>query len=343
MSVFCYTENILISYELLSTSYFMILFIHGGDGFLVNERRSFLQKAFTQKYPKGELFVFDFEDQSTLDDVRHSLAACEGGLFASRKMVVFLHPFELGETGEKVLLDFLEAYVKKDESEVTICFVNPEKIKKTHPLAKFLAKHADKEEVLEKLEEKNTGAYIKRELSLIDSKASFSRDALQLFITSLGTDTARIRTELQKLSTFKPGSVFEKEDVTLLVGSSSENSIFDALDALGRGDKRRAIILFHREADGPEGAHPILAMCAWQARRLLQVREMFDKGILRSSDIASQTKIHPFVVQKMLGTINNFSPARIKQGLILLSEFDTALKQGSMDPHVALDFFIWKF
>jgi len=321
----------------------MILFIHGGDDFLVNERRSALQKVFMQKYPGGELFVFDFEDQGTLDNVRRSLATCEEGLFASRKMVVFLHPFELGEMAEKALLDFLEAYVKKEESEVTLCFVNPGKIKKTHPLSKFLTKHAGKEEIFEKLEEKNTGTYIKHELSFIDSKASFSRDALQLFIASLGTDTARIRTELQKLSTFKPEGVFEKEDVALLVGSISENIIFDALDALGRGDKRRAIILFHREASGPEGAHPILAMCAWQVRRLLQVREMFDKGILRSADIATQTKIHPFVVQKMLGTINNFSMTRIKQGMVMLSEFDTALKQGGMDAHVALDLFIWKF
>jgi len=321
----------------------MILFLHGEDGFLVDKRRRFLQEAFSKKYPKGELFVFDFEDQGTLDNVKHSVAVCEGGLFASRKMVVFLHPFELGEMAEKALLDFLGAYVKKEESEVTLCFVNPGKTKKTHPLAKFLLKHASKEEIFEKLQTKNIGTYIKHELSLIDSKASFSREALQSFLSVLGTDTARIQTELQKLSAFKPEGIFEKEDITLLVGNSAENIIFDALDALGRGDKRQAVILFYREANGPRGALPILALCAWQVRHLLQVREMFDKGILRSTDIASQTKIHPFVVQKILGTINNFSIARIKHGLMMLSDFDAAFKQGNMDADVALDLFIWKF
>jgi DNA polymerase-3 subunit delta len=321
----------------------MLLFLHGADGFLVSGRRSVLQKAFAKKYPSGEIFVFDFEDQGTLDDVRHSLSVCEEGLFATRKMVIFLHPFELAETSEKLLLDFLKSFVKKTESEVTLLFVNPGKIKKTEPLVKFLSKHAAKEEVLEKLEARNQSAYIKKVLAGIDPEASFSRDALQLFGASIGVDTARIRTELEKLSTYKPGGVFETEDVALLVSSGAENVIFEALDALGRGDKRRALILFHREASSPEGAHPILSMCAWQARRLLMVREFYDKGILRSSDIASQTKLPPFAVQKMLGTISNFSTPRIKAGLTLLSDFDTQLKTGTLDPHVALDLFIWKF
>lgn len=321
----------------------MIFFLHGEDGFRVNERRSVFQKAFAKKYPQAEFFVFDFEDQGTPDDVRRSLAACGEGLFVAQKMVTFLHPFVLGVTQEKLLLDFLERFVKKTDTEAVLLFVNPGKIKKTHPLARFLAKHADKEEVLEKLEEKNITGHIKRELQLIDAGASFSPPALQLFILSLGTDTARIRTELEKLATFKPKGVFEEEDVLLLVGATKELAIFEALDSLGRGDRKRALLLFHREASGPDGVYPLLSMCAWQARRLLQVREMFDRGIQRAGDIAVQTKLPPFAVQKMLGTINNFSLQRIKNGLSLLSQFDTQLKVGGMDPLVALDLFIWKF
>lgn len=321
----------------------MILFIHGSDSFRVNKRRSALQKAFTKKYPEGEVFVFDFEDQGTQDDVRRSLATCEGGLFATKKMVVILHPFELGESSEKTLLHFLEDFIQKSEDEITILFVSPGKIKKTHTLAKFLTKHAEKEEVFEKLEERNTLAYIKQELASIDAEASFSREALSAFSVAVSGDTARIRSELEKLSAYKPGGIFETDDVLLLVSRTSENVIFEALDALGRGDKRKALLLFHREASHSEGAHPVLAMCAWQARRLLLVREMYDRGILRSADIATQTKLPPFAVQKMLGTIGNFQTARIKQGLTLLSDFDTRLKTGGMDPHVALDLFIWKF
>ncbi|MDO8565780.1 MAG: DNA polymerase III subunit delta [Candidatus Moranbacteria bacterium] len=321
----------------------MIFFLHGEDGFRVNERRSVFQKTFAKKHPQAEFFIFDFEDQGTPDDVKRSLAACEEGLFTTKKMVTFLHPFVLGETQEKLLLNFLECFVKKTNAGVALLFINPGKIKKTHPLTQFLVKHADKVEMIEKLETKNIDSYIKRELAAIDEKASFSREALQVFISSLGTATERIRTELEKLVTFKPGGVFETEDVRLLVGSSPESIIFEALDALGRGDKKRALLLFHREVSGVGGAYPLLSMCAWQARRLLRVREIFDRGVRRAGDIASETKLPPFVVQKMLGTINNFPLSRIKRGLSLLSEFDTQLKTGGMDPLVALDLFIWKF
>lgn len=321
----------------------MIFFLHGGDAFRVNERRGVFQKTFAKKYPQAEFLIFDFEDQGTIEDVRRALGACEEGLFATQKMVVFLHPFELREASEQLLLVFLEKFTEKPETEITLLFVNPGKIKKTHPLTRFLAGHADKEEMFEKPAEKDVAAYIRRELSLIDAEASFSHEALRVFASSLGTDTARIRSELTKLSTFKPSGVFEVSDVALLVGTAPENAIFEALDALGRGDKNRALFLFHREASGTEGAYPILAMCAWQARRLLLVRAAFDRGIRRVQDIALETKLPPFSVQKMIGTIDHFPLARIKKGLSMLSDFDTEFKRGGMDPYVALDLFIWKF
>ena len=320
----------------------MLLFLHGTDAFSVNRRRSALQKAFVEKYPGADVFVFDFEDNWTIEDVHRALAVCEGGLFAVRKMVVFLHPFELGET-EKILLDFLADFVKKSETQVTLLFVNPRKTKKTDLLARFLTKHADKEELLEKPEEKNILPYIKRELVALDREASFSREALQMFVAAVKNDTARIHTELEKLVTFKPGGVFEISDIALLSGTVSEQAIFEALDALGQGDRKRAVVLFHREASGRDGAYPVLAMCAWQVRRLLLMREMFDRGIRRVPDISLETKLPSFAVQKMLGSINNFPLARIKQGLSMLSDFDTECKRGGMDPHVALSLFVWKF
>lgn len=339
MPAFWYTSYIPVFYKEKR----MIFFLHGGDSFLINERKNVFQTTFAKKYPQAEFFVFDFEDQGTLEDVRRALSACEPGLFVTQKMVTFFHPFELGETAEKYLLRFLEDFVKKTDTEVALFFVSPGKIKKTHELARFLTKHADKEETLEQLVEKNMAPYIKRELALIDPAASFSPQALQMFANDLGTDAARIRTELQKLTTFKPGGVFEVADVLLLVGSVPEAALFEALDALGRGDKKRALLLLRREAAGAGGPHSILAMCAWQARRLLLVREALDKGRERAADIAADTKLPPFAVQKMLGTINNFPLARIKKGLVMLSDFDTEFKRGGMDPSVALDLFIWKF
>ena len=321
----------------------MILFLHGTDAFQINRRRSALQKAFAEKYPGADIFVFDFEDNGTIEDVHRALAACEGGLFATQKMIIFLHPFALGETAEKLLLDFLGDFVARPAQEATLLFVEPSKVKKTHPLTQFLTKQADQEELLEKPEEKSIVAYIKRELTALDREASFTSEAIRMFVAAVKDDTTLIHTELEKLTTFKQGGIFEASDIALLVGTVSEQAIFEALDALGQGDRKRAAVLFHREASQRDGAYPVLAMCAWQARRLMLVREAFDQGMERVSDIATYTKLPPFSIQKMTGSINHFPLTRIKRGLSMLSDFDTECKRGGMDPHVALNLFVWKF
>ncbi len=324
----------------------MILFLHGDDDFSVSRRRRDLQKAFTEKYPQSEVSVFDFEDQSGPEDLRRAFGVCEGGLFATRKMIVFLHPCALEDKAEDMLKAFLKEQAKK-EDDVVLLFVEPGKIKKTHPVASFLLKHAGKEEAFPKPDAKDQSALAKiaeRELASVASGVTFSREALRMFVSIIGTDRARMASESEKLAAYKGGNgTVEAEDVVLMLEGAKESAIFDALDALGQGDRARALTLLSRETDGGEGAYPVLAMCAWQVRRMLLVREAYDQGMRRAGDIASATKLAPFVVGKALGTIANFPLVRLKAGLALLSESDTKLKTGAMDPQVALSLFIWKF
>jgi DNA polymerase-3 subunit delta len=324
----------------------MILFLHGEDDFSVNRRRRDLQQAFKEKYSESEVSVFDFEDQSGPEDLRRAFGACEGGLFASHKMVVFLHPSALEGPAEDMLKTFLKEQVKKEDDTVLL-FVEPRKIKKTHPIISFLIKHAGKEEAFPKPDAKDQSTLAKlveKELSVIASGMKFSREALRMFISIVGTDRARVASEIEKLVAYKGGEgMIEAEDIALLLEGSKESAIFDALDALGRGDRQRALILLDRETEGGDGAYQVLAMCAWQVRRMLMVREAYDQGMRHARDIALTTKLAPFVVQKALGTIDGFPLARLKAGLALLSDSDTKLKTGGMDPQVALSLFIWKF
>lgn len=324
----------------------MILFLHGEDQFLLSRRRRDLQKAFAEKYPEADIFTFDFEDQGTPEHVRRALDACEGGLFASRKMVIILHPFELGEGPEKMLVQFMKSQ-KETQNDTTLLFVHPGKIKKTHPVTSLLLKQADKEENFPKQSEKDLGPItktIERELARIDAASSFSREALRMFVSAVGGDTARVVSELEKLVAYKgERKEITIEDIALFIEGAPENVLFEALDALGRSDRKRALMLFRQEVSNTESAFPILAMCAWQTRRLLVVREAYDQGMRRAQDIASKTKLPPFAVQKMLGIISGFPLSRLKKGLEMLSSFDTKLKTGGMDPLVALDLFVSKF
>lgn len=321
----------------------MILFLHGEDDFLVGRRKRALVSAFVKKYQNAEVFTFDFEDQGMTQDVVRALASCEGGLFANEKIVVFLHPFSLGEAGEKLLVQFLKEQAAEVPERTILLFVQSGKIKKTHPVTKALLSKMDKEEVYDVLDERALRTLVTKELSLLNENVSFDGSALSLFLTFTEGNTARMVTELEKLATFKGEGVITVEDIETLCVLPGENNIWNALDTLGRGDRKQATLLFRREMEKEEGVYPVLAMCAWQVRRLLLIREAFDRGIRRPSDIASATKLPPFTVQKAMATIEALSLPRLKHGLALLSNIDTALKQGKADPEASLDLFVWKF
>ncbi len=321
----------------------MILFLHGEDRFLVQRRKNILHSSFRKKYPDGEIFVFDFEDQKETNIMQRSLSVCETGLFSKKKLVFFLHPSAINNEQEKYLQDFLQDFSVRKSDDITVCFVEPGKIKKTDAITKMLLAYQDTEEVFSKKGIQEREKYVEETLRSFDASAHFTREALTIFLNLLGDDTARIYSELEKLTSYKPGGIFQKEDVFLFVSGTAEEVIFEALDALGNGERGRAIFLFHKKGVDKENIYPIFGICAGQVRRMLLIRELIDKGVYQSAYISTQTKIHPFAVQKIQNIIKNFSLERLKKGLALLSDLDIAIKKGEKDPLIALDVFLWKF
>lgn len=321
----------------------MLIFLHGEDEFLVGRRKQALVRAFKKKYISGEVFTFDFEDQGRPEDVKRALGSCEGGLFATEKMVVFLHPFALGELAEKLLLGFLKEHLESLPEHTILLFVHTEKVKKTHPIAKLLFAQADTNEEYGVLDERGLRTLVTKELATSHKAVTFDSRALTLFLSLTEGNTARVVSELEKLAAFKGEGQITMEDIEALMTTPEEVNIFAALDALGKGDRKEALLLFRRESAKGEGVFPVLSMCAWQVRRLLLVREACDRGIRRPADIAVATKLPPFTVQKAVAVIERFPLSRLKNGLMLLSDIDTNLKQGKADPEVSLDLFVWKF
>lgn len=321
----------------------MIIFLHGEDTFLVGRRKRLLMDAFRKKYSKAETFVFDFEDQGTLQDVKRALDVCAGGLFAEEKLVVFLHSFVVGEGGEKLLINFLKNEAPQLPEKVVLLFVHTGKIKKTHPATKWLLAGADKIEEEKTLQGKPLENFLTKELARLNDQVHFDPSGLRVFLERTKGNMALMLSELEKLATYMSEGIIGPAEVAIFLQAPEENTIFLALDALGRGEHSRALLLFHQEVEKAGEVYSILSMCAWQVRRLMLVRDAYDRGIRRAADIATVTKLPPFTVQKAMATIEHFSLARLKQGLALLSDIDTALKQGKADPEVSLDLFVWKF
>ncbi len=331
----------------------MIIFLHGEDLFLVSRRKRALQEAFLQKNPGDEMFVFDFEDDRSPENIHRALSACEGGLFAEKKMIVFLHALMFEDAGSDALVELLKSETLTNSPENIYLFVEPGKIKKTGSVTKVLLKKADQVEEIESFliakgskkvaDFRKLEVFARKELALLGGETSFGHGVLERLVQIVGADTARLVSEIAKLVSYKPKGQIEVEDISLLVGRVENEDIFRALDALVVGRKDEALRLFRSGMTTSDDVYGDLGMCAWQVRRLLVIREAYDSGLRQASDIARATALPPFMVEKALRSLREFPLERLKKGLMLLSDLDKEMKQGATSPELALDMFIWKF
>ncbi|MBP6889582.1 MAG: DNA polymerase III subunit delta [Candidatus Moranbacteria bacterium] len=323
----------------------MLYFLHGEDEVRVGDRRRELMDGFRKKYPTGEIQIFDFEDTGTPEAIRFACSACDQGLFATPKLVVWLHPFVLKE-GEEALKKFLARFVKEPPVDISLLLIAPGKIKKTHPIATFLLKKSDRIEGIDLLSGMQLERYVVSLLRDFEKNLSINHSALRTLLKAVGSDMLLLKQEVARLATYRGTGMITNEDVTLFLRPSVETSVFQALDAMSRGEKEKALLLFAQEQAGTskqDAVYGLLSMCAWQLRRLIQIREVFDRGIRDSAGIARETKLPSFAIQNTLRSLGNLPLSRLTAGLILLADMDAALKIGTLDPGVALDTFVWKF
>lgn len=323
----------------------MLYFLYGEDDVRIGGRRRELIDGFRKKYPMGEVQIFDFEDTGTPEAVRLACSACDQGLFSQSKLVLWLHPFALKE-GEDALKTFLTRFVKEDTEGISLLVIAPGKLKKTHPVAAFLLKKAHRAEALEPLSGAALERYALSVLAGIDPRLSIGRPALALILKSVGADSFRLKQELSKLAAYRGTGMITSEDVALFIRSDRETTVFQALDALSQGFPERALAIFaleERDDAAGDAVYGLLSMCAWQIRRLIEIRDAYDRGICESSHIARATKLPPFAVQNALRSIGALPLSRLVAGLTLLADMDARMKQGEIDPMVALDTFVWKF
>lgn len=318
----------------------MKLLLYGNDPFLVHRRRRVLQDAFLKKYTEGETHLFDFEDQGAEASVREAFALAEQDLFSAPKMIVFLHPASLKDAPAKAFLELLE---EKGQGDAMLLFVQPGNFRKNDKTIAAIRRSVEKEELLDTPAGPKLDAWVRKELARIDPQASIGNEALQDLIRATKGELPRLSSEAEKLALFAEAREITALDVETLVEFSKEDVIFQALDALSRGDRAQALLLFRAQETASDIARQLLSMCAWQVRRLILVRECFDRGQRASSDVAAYAGLRPFAAEKALRIIHTFPEARLRRGLSFLSDLDTCLKLGTTDPGVALNLFVWKF
>jgi DNA polymerase III subunit delta len=166
--------------------------------------------------------------------------------------------------------------------------------------------------------------------------ASADRDACRALVEAVGDDVGDLASEIQKLATWANGEQISRVDVERIAVGRAETPIFAVTDAWGRRDVaatlRAAESLLER-SHRPRSSELIrlVASLVGHVGRVRKVSRMADEGV-RSNEIASRLKMHPFVAEKAAKQAGNFSPEELAQATVRLGELDAGAKGGSRLP-----------
>ncbi|HSO10935.1 MAG TPA: DNA polymerase III subunit delta [Anaerolineales bacterium] len=160
--------------------------------------------------------------------------------------------------------------------------------------------------------------------------------AAEMLKDMVGVDTRQAGMEIAKLLAYvnwaRPVTGSDVEAVSIV---TSQQSVFDFVDALSNGNGRSAQHLLHRLLE-TEDPFSLWGMVVRQFRLLIQAREILD-GRGNKDDVARALGVHPFVAEKTTVQAGRFSVESLEYVYRKLLAIDEGVKTGRVTLDLALD------
>ena len=160
--------------------------------------------------------------------------------------------------------------------------------------------------------------------------------AAEMLKEMVGVDTRQAGMEISKLLAYVNWErAINTNDVEAVCIVTSQQSVFDFVDALSNGNGKIAQHLLHRLLES-EDPFSLWGMVVRQFRLLLQAREILD-GRGNKDDVARALGVHPFVAEKTTGQANRFNIEFLEHVYHKLLSIDEGVKTGQVTLDLALD------
>jgi DNA polymerase-3 subunit delta len=160
--------------------------------------------------------------------------------------------------------------------------------------------------------------------------------AAEMLKEMVGADTRQAGMEIAKLLAYvnwaRPITIQDVETVCIV---TSQQSVFDFVDALANGNGKTAQHLLHRLLE-TEDEFSLWGMVVRQFRLLIQAREILDGGGSQN-DVARALGVHPFVAEKAAQQAARFSIESLEAIYRHLLKIDEGVKTGQITLDLALD------
>jgi DNA polymerase-3 subunit delta len=166
--------------------------------------------------------------------------------------------------------------------------------------------------------------------------AAIERPAAQLLCDLVGADLGALAQAVEKLTLYVGARPISEDDVAACIAHTRAGSVFELVDAVGRGDRERALRLWRKMAEDREEPLRVLGMLARHFRQLWQTREL-TRERAGKSEIASAIGLNPYFVEGMVEQARRFSPAALARAFEALYQADRGLKSTRMPDELLLE------
>jgi len=301
----------------------MVVTLTGNNHFLLRRRLDELVKKFSDEY--GELAVeridaAETEPQAVID------ALSSLPFLASRKLVVLRDI-----SANKAVTDQIEQIIDVAGKTTDLIIYDPALDKRTSYFK--VLKSQTKLEEFGDLDKKQLAKWLADEAKKQDARLTLA-DANYL-IERVGANQELLANELSKLVIYDPQ--ISKQNIELLTQPTPQSRIFDLLDASFGGDKKRALELYEEQRAQRVEPQAILAMIAWQLHLVTLAKVAGERS---SQQIAQDTGVNPYPLQKAAALAQKLSDAKIKTLVDEALEIDWQSKTTSLDLDEALKTYI---
>lgn len=312
----------------------MIYFLYGDDRYRIKEE----EKEILSKLLAGDSSGVNFDkfdgDEINFSDFDKVLSS--GSFFGGARVALIRNL--ITQNKDKDLKARIADRILKDVS-ADIIFVEYGEPDKREKLFKTLIKIA-KVVILLPLQGAEIQKWVKDKVEKSDGKISAL--GVETLISALGSNLSQLEQEINKLILYVKSQnrdEIEQKDVNEMVKSVADPNIFHFIESIAGQDKKRAVKLLAEFLDKGEDENMLFAMVIYQFRVLIMIKDLLDRG--KSPHlIASEAKLNPYVVQKSLPILKNYSLDDLIEYYQFLYQMDLKIKTGQIEPKVVMDLLV---
>src|SRR5215213_1160219 len=311
-----------------------LYFFFGNDEFAITRKLKEFDSDFTD--PTSADMNTAHLDGRSMDENELNNAVNAMPFLAKRRLVLLANPSSKynNPPARKKFLEYLEK--APDTTRVVLYESVEARDAEKHWLVKWAEKNnkliQTKAFMLPRLKEM-TGWIVnetKNQGGKIDPRAA------EMLKDMVGVDTRQAGMEIAKLLAYANWArPITTQDVEAVCIVTSQQSVFDFVDALANGNGKTAQYLLHRLLESEE-EFALWGMVVRQFRLLIQAREILDaRG--NQNDVARALGVHPFVAEKTTHQAARFSIESLEYIYHKLLTIDEAVKTSQIALDLAMD------